>query len=71
MERARQSRYLPGMTQTPKRPRDRNRLAKEIVDLATMDEAELAALRKDSQAEKPDRPKRHYTPGKRGSDSSR
>ncbi len=71
MERARQSRYHTGMTKTPKRPRDPNQLAKEIIDLATMDETELAALRKDAQTKKPDEPKRHYTPGKRGSDSSR
>lgn len=71
MERHRQSRYCKGMTQTPKRPRDPNQLAKEIIDLATMDEAELLALRKEAQSKKPDQPKRHYTPGKRGSDSSR
>jgi hypothetical protein len=32
------------MTKPPKRPRDPNQLAKSIVDLATMDEAERAAV---------------------------
>ena len=33
------------MTNVPKRPRDPNQLAKRIVDLATMDEEGLRALR--------------------------
>jgi hypothetical protein len=33
------------MTKEPKRLRDRNQFAKKIVDLATMDEEELKALR--------------------------
>jgi hypothetical protein len=33
------------MTKTPKRPRDVSQLAKMMVDMSTMDEHELAALR--------------------------
>ena len=35
--------YLDGMTQTPKRPRDANQLAKFIVDVATEGEAAMPA----------------------------
>lgn len=34
------------MTKPPKRPRDPNQLAKAVVDMATMDEAELAEFRR-------------------------
>lgn len=40
------------MARTPKRPRDPNQLAKSVVDLATMDEAELRALREKRATER-------------------
>jgi hypothetical protein len=50
---------------TPKRPRDMNQWTKRMVDIATMDETELAALRK--KLARPDNPKNGtQKPGKRG-----
>lgn len=49
------------MTDKPKKPRDANQLAKSVVDQATMDEKELAELRKKLESDK------DYRPGKRGS----
>jgi hypothetical protein len=52
----------------PKRPRDLNQWAKRMVDLATMDEHELATLRERlAKKEKPKRPRQR--PGKRTSSS--
>jgi hypothetical protein len=48
-----------------KRPRDPNQWAKRMVDLATMDEAELAKLRE--KQFKRGKAKKSHTPGKRGS----
>ena len=47
----------------PNRPRDPNKLAKTIVDLATMDDDEREALKRKLE--------KGQTPGKRGSDSAR
>ena len=52
---------------TPKRPRDVNQWAKRMVDLATMDEAELAALKEKRKREAPPGKHQPQTPGKRGS----
>jgi hypothetical protein len=41
------------MTRTPKRPRDPNQLAKEIVDLATMDETEREKLQRSLKKRRP------------------
>ena len=49
----------------PKRPRDLNQWAKQMVDVATMDETELAALKKKLAAEA--KPKKGQKPGKRSS----
>jgi hypothetical protein len=48
----------------PKRPRDLNQWAKHMVDLVTMDEKDLSALRKRIKAKKTQRP------GKRASSPS-
>ncbi len=40
------------MTDTPKRPRDPSQLAKRVVDLATMDDAERAEVQKQVAAKK-------------------
>jgi transposase-like protein len=52
----------------PKRPRDLNQRAKHMVDLATMDESERAALKKKTSI-KPAK-KRVHRPGKRSPSSS-
>ena len=52
--------YPLGMAKHPKRPRDPNQLAKAVVDLATMDEEERAALLRRQEADA------RQKPGKRG-----
>jgi 1,2-phenylacetyl-CoA epoxidase PaaB subunit len=52
----------------PKRPRDLNQWAKRVVDIATMDEDERAALQK-KLAAKTKKSAKPYKPGKRSSPS--
>jgi hypothetical protein len=54
------------MAKHPKRPRDLNQWAKQMVDLATMDGDDRAALHKKLTTKKPKQTKRHIS-GKRGS----
>jgi len=55
----------------PKRPRDLNQWAKRMVDMATMDEEELAKLRADLAKQKPDnKGEKPQMPGKRAVSSS-
>lgn len=52
----------------PKRPRDVNQRAERMVDLVTMDEAELAAFRKKKGIKTPSaKGRRDHIPGNRGS----
>jgi hypothetical protein len=51
------------MAKKPKRPRDTNQLAKTVVDLATMDEAELKEFQRKWAAAT----KKTHIPGRRGS----
>jgi hypothetical protein len=51
----------------PNRQRDTNQWAKQMVDMATMDDKELADLKKKYPAKKPPKPKSGYKPGKRAS----
>jgi hypothetical protein len=60
----------PAGGRKPKRPRDMNQWAKNMVDLATMDETELAVLRKRlADDKKSAKPKKTHKPGKRASSS--
>lgn len=56
------------MTNKPKRPKDVNQRAKQVVDLATMDEDERAALVKKKQRHSPEdtTDQAAHKPGRRG-----
>jgi hypothetical protein len=59
------------MTKTPSRPRDLNQWAKRMVDLATMDEEERAALvSRTKKTKKEVKRKGPQKPGKRGSSAT-
>ncbi|HYA80396.1 MAG TPA: hypothetical protein VED87_05655 [Methylocystis sp.] len=55
------------MDKKPKRPRDPAQLAKEFVDLVTMDDADREALAKKLAQKQQKSSKGHSIPGKRGS----
>jgi hypothetical protein len=55
------------MNKNPKRLRNSNQLAKDIVDLATMDEEQKDALEKRIKRDKPIKSTKRQIPGKRGS----
>ena len=64
--------HIEGLAKHPKRPLDPNQWAKAVIELATMDEGEMVALKKTVvEAIRQERSKKQsHTPGKRGARSS-